>query len=170
VNPAFLTFFNTAVAFAETIYADGATDPHFSYSLKPETTEGVQMLTVRIDGQTLPYTAGTPAAFKKFTWQGSGAHEALLSVRFGTQDLGLANGEGLWAAFHLFQLADTQSAGGGGVQVLDWVAKSGKAGQPMLLGSGKPLTVRIDLDLGAAPPLFQRGYLSRMGCISDIAK
>jgi hypothetical protein len=50
------------------------------------------------------------------------------------------------------------------------VAKSGKAGQPMLLGSGKPLTVRLDLDLGAAPPLFQRGYLSRMTCVAEIAK
>jgi type VI secretion system protein ImpL len=170
VNPAFLSFFNTAATFADTIYADGATDPHFSYSLKPETTEGVQMLNLRIDGQTLSYTAGAPAAFKKFSWRGSGAHEALLSVRFGTQDLGLANGEGLWAAFHLFQLADTQSAGTGGVQVLDWVAKSGKAGQPMLLGSGKPLTVRLDLDLAAAPPLFQRGYLARMTCIADVAK
>jgi type VI secretion system protein ImpL len=170
VNPAFLTFFNTAAAFAESIYADGATDPHFSYSLKPETTEGVQMLTVRIDGQTLPYTAGNPAAFKKFTWQGSGTHDALLSVRFGTQDLGLANTEGLWAAFHLFQLADTQSAGAGGTQVLDWIAKSGKAGQPMLLGTGKPLTVRLDLDMGSVPPLFQRGYLSRMACVSEVAK
>ncbi|MCX6632116.1 MAG: hypothetical protein NTW28_31285, partial [Candidatus Solibacter sp.] len=134
VNPAFLSFFNAAAAFGETLYSDGGQDPRFSYSLKPETTEGVQMLTLRVDGQTLTHNSGAAAAFKKFNWQGSGAHEALLSVRFGTQDLGLASGEGLWAAFHLFQLADTQSAGAGGVQVLDWVAKSGKAGQPMLLG------------------------------------
>jgi type VI protein secretion system component VasK len=93
-----------------------------------------------------------------------------LSVRFGTQDLGLANGEGLWAAFHLFQLADTQSTASGGVQVLDWVAKTGRAGQPILLGSGKPLTVRVALDLGTAPPLFQRGYLSRMTCVADVAR
>jgi len=170
VNPAFLGFFNAAAAFGEALYADGGQDPHFSYSLKPETTEGVQMLTLKLDGQTLTHTAGAAAAFKKFTWQGSGAHEALLSVRFGTQDLGLASGAGLWAAFHLFQLADTQSTGAGGAQVLDWVAKSGKAGQPMLLGSGKPLTVRLDLDLGAAPPLFQRGYLSRMTCVAEIAR
>jgi type VI secretion system protein ImpL len=171
VNPEFLRFFNNAAAFGETIYVDGGADPHFSYSLKPETTEGVEMLTLRLDGQPpLVYKAGTPAAFRKFTWQGSGTHEALLSVRFGTQDLGLANGEGLWAAFHLFQLADTQSTASGGVQVLDWVAKTGRAGQPILLGSGKPLTVRVALDLGTAPPLFQRGYLSRMTCVADVAR
>ena len=100
-------------------------DPHFSYSLKPETIEGVQMLTLRMDGQTLAYTAGTPAPFKKFTWQGSGAHEAVLSVRFGNTDLGFARGEGLWAAFHLFQKAN-QSTPSGGVQVLDWITSSGQ--------------------------------------------
>ena len=112
VNPAFLSFFNAAAAFGETIYADGGQDPHFSYSLKPEPSEGVQMLTLRVDGQTLTYTAGGPAAFKKFTWQGSGTHEAMLSVRFGNTDLGFARGEGLWAAFHLFQKANQSTATG----------------------------------------------------------
>ena len=126
VNPAFLSFFNSAAAFGETLYADGGQDPHFSYSLKPETTEGVQMLTLLLDGQTLTHTSGAAAAFKKFTWQGSGTHAAKLSVRFGTQDLELASGEGLWAAFHLFQQANTQSTATGGVQVLDWIASSGR--------------------------------------------
>src|ERR1017187_109556 len=170
VNPAFLAFFNSAAAFAETLYADGGQYPHFSYSLKPETTEGFQMLTLLLDGQTLTHTSGAAAAFKKFTWQGSGTHAAKLSVRFGTQDLELASGEGLWAAFHLFQQANTQSTATGGVQVLDWIASSGKAGQAMRLPSGKPLTVQLDLDLGAAPPLFQRGYLSRMTCVAEIAR
>jgi hypothetical protein len=30
--------------------------------------------------------------------------------------------------------------------------------------------VRLDLDLGAAPPLFQRGYLSRLTCVQEIAR
>jgi hypothetical protein len=30
--------------------------------------------------------------------------------------------------------------------------------------------VRLDLDLGAAPRLFQRGYLSRMTWIQEIAR
>jgi hypothetical protein len=38
------------------------------------------------------------------------------------------------------------------------------------LPSGKPLTVRLVLDLGAASPLFQRGYLSRMTFVAEIAK
>jgi type VI secretion system protein ImpL len=169
VNPAFLSFFNAAAAFGDTLYADGSQDPHFSYSLKPEPSEGVQMLNLRIDGQALAYTAGGPAAFKKFTWQGSGAHEAMLSVRFGNTDLGFARGEGLWAAFHLFQKANQSTSTGAG-QLLEWITSSGKGSDAIMLPSGKPLTVRLSLDMGGAPALFQRGYLNHMTCVADIAK
>jgi type VI secretion system protein ImpL len=169
VNPAFLSFFNSAAAFGEALYADGSQDPHFSYSLKPEISEGVQMMTLRVDGQTLAYTTGGPTAFKKFTWQGSGAHEAMLSVRFGNTDLGFARGDGLWAPFHLFQKASQSTPTAAG-QLLEWITSSGKGADAVMLPSGRPLTVRLDLDLGSAPPLFQRGYLSRMTCVQDIAK
>jgi hypothetical protein len=39
-----------------------------------------------------------------------------------------------------------------------------------MLPSGKPLTVRLSLDMGGAPALFQRGYLNHMTCVADIAK
>jgi type VI protein secretion system component VasK len=90
-------------------------------------------------------------------------------VRFGNTDLGFASGEGLWAAFHLFQKANQSTATGAG-QLLEWITSSGKVSEAIKLPSGKPLTVRLDLDLGAAPPLFQRGYLSRMACVAEIAK
>jgi type VI secretion system protein ImpL len=169
VNPSFLAFFNSAAAFGETLYADGSADPHFTYSLKPETTEGVEMITLRVDGQTLSHKAGAAAAFQKFTWRGSGPHEAQLSVRFGNTDLGFASGEGLWAAFHLFQKANQSTPTGAG-QLLEWITSSGKVSEAIKLPSGRPLTVRLDLDLGTAPPIFQRGYLSRMTCVADIAK
>jgi type VI protein secretion system component VasK len=127
------------------------------------------MLNLRVDGQALAYTAGGPAAFKKFTWQGSGAHEAMLSVRFGNTDLGFARGEGLWAAFHLFQKANQSTSTGAG-QLLEWITSSGKGSDAIMLPSGKPLTVRLSLDMGGAPPLFQRGHLAHMTCIAEIAK
>ncbi len=169
LNPAFLSFFNAAAAVGEALYAGGTQDPHFEYSLKPETTEGVQVITLKLDGQVLTYNSGTAAAFKKFTWQGSALHEAQLNVRFGNTELQFARGEGLWAAFHLFQKANQSTASGTG-QVLEWITSSGKASDAIMLPSGKPLTVRVDLDLGATPPLFQRGYLARMACVQDIAR
>lgn len=169
VSPEFLRFYNSASAFADALYADGGQDPHFSYSLKPEPAESVQSMNLKVDGQTLVYTAGQPAAFKKFSWQGSGTHEALLSVKFGNQDLGFARGDGLWAAFHLFQQANQSTPTNAG-QLLEWIGSSGKGAQSIMLASGRPLTLRLSLDLGAAPPLFQKGYLSRMTCVADIAK
>src|SRR5260370_16927992 len=96
VNPAFLSFFNSAAGFAETIYPEGGQDPHFSYSLKPEPSEGVQMLTLRVDGQTLAYTMGGPAAFKKFTWQGSPTHEPMFTFPFRNTDLRFPPLDALW--------------------------------------------------------------------------
>ncbi len=89
-------------------------------------------------------------------------------MRVDTTDLGFAREDGLWAAFRLFQQATSstqQSAG----QLLVWPVTSGKGGQPVTVG-GQPLTVRFDLDLGQMPPIFQRGYLSRMTCIQEIAR
>jgi type VI secretion system protein ImpL len=171
VNPAFLSFFNSAAGFAETLYADGGQDPHFSYSLKPEISEGVRVMSVRLDGQKLDYTSGGPVAFQKFTWQGSGTHEALMNVRIGTgeDDIEFARDEGLWAAFHLFQKANQSARTLPGTAVLlEWIFNSGKGSDLKL--RGVVITPRLQLDLGAAPPIFQRGYLSRMTCIQDVAK
>jgi hypothetical protein len=63
-----------------------------------------------------------------------------------------------------------QCAATGAAHQFKWITSSGKVSEAIKLPSGKPLTVRLDLDLGAAPPLFQRGYLSRMTCVAEIAK
>jgi type VI protein secretion system component VasK len=80
----------------------------------------------------------------------------MLSVRFGNTDLGFARGEGLWAAFHLFQKAN-QSTATGTAQLLEWITSSGN-------------TVRLTLDPGTGPSVFQRGYFSRMTCVAEITK
>ena len=103
VNPAFLSFFNAAAAFGETLYADGCTGPPLFLLAEARAQRGSPDAQPARGRPDADLHSGTPAAFKKFTWQGSGAHEAMLSVRFGNTDLGFARGEGLWAAFHLFQ-------------------------------------------------------------------
>ena len=72
----FVSFFKEAARFSEVLYAGGAQDPHFSYTLKPQPSEGIQSTGVRIDGQQLSYTTGGPAQPVRFNWKGSGAHEA----------------------------------------------------------------------------------------------
>ena len=167
LSPSFVSFFNAAAAFSDAAYAGTApVDPHFSYTLKPEASEGIQTVSLRIDGQTLAYSAGGPATPKQFTWTGTGTHEAKATVKFGATDLTWSSNEGLWAVFQFFAKADRWQPAGSG-QILEWVIRAGK--DPMMLPTGKPLTVRFELDMAGAPPLFQRGYWSRMACVAELA-
>jgi hypothetical protein len=45
-----------------------------------------------------------------------------------------------------------------------------RTGDQVSIVNGKPLTIRYDLDMGASPPVFQKGYLSSMTCVADVAK
>lgn len=166
LNPSFVAYFNQAAAFSDAIYAGGASDPHFTYTLKPVPSEGIQAMGLHLDGQEFTYSGGDPTP-KQFVWQGSGAHGAKATIKFGSTDLAWASYDGLWAIFQFFNQADTWHPAGNG-NILEWVVRAGK--NPMLLPSGKPLTVRFELDMGATPPVFQKGYFARMACVADVAK
>jgi type VI secretion system protein ImpL len=167
LTPAFVNFFNQAASFGETIYAGGTPDPHFTYSLKPVLTEGIQTLGLTIDGQTLSYSGGAVPP-KQFTWQGSGTHGAKATVKFGgSTDLAWSTNDGLWAVFHFIGKADHREPTATG-ELLEWTIRIGK--DPVTLPSGKPLTVRFELDMAGAPPVFQKGFASRLGCVAEVAK
>lgn len=165
LNPAFVSFFNRAAAFADAAYAGGSQEPRISYTLRPVPTEGTVATTLRIDGQTIGFSGGTPQP-KQFVWQGSGAHEAAATVKFGGSDLGWANYSGLWAAFQFFGDAERWIPAGSGFNV-EWIVRVGK--NPVTL-QGKPLTVQFHLEMNGAPPVFQRGYFSGLGCVSEVAR
>jgi type VI secretion system protein ImpL len=166
VNPAFLNFFNTATAFSDAIYAGGAQDPHFIYTLTPEPSEGIQTVSLLIDGQSISYSGGA-ATPKQFTWQGGGAHGSKASVKFGGPEISFSEHDGLWAVFRFFKEAERWTPAGAG-QSLEWISRAGK--DPMKLPNGKPLTVHFELDMGGAPAVFQAGYFSRLACVSDVAR
>lgn len=162
LNPAFVGFFNRAAAFSDALYAGGSADPHFNYTLKPLASEGIHSLTLRIDGQTLTSSASGGAS-KPFAWPGAGPHEARASVKFGSTDLEWFSSEGLWAVFQFTGQAERSQG-----NIFEWVIRAGR--NPMKLPNGNPLTVRIEVDTGAAPPVFQRGYLSSLACVSEVAR
>lgn len=166
LTPAFVAFFNRAAAVSDAFYAGGAQDPHLTYTLKPVPSEGIQSLTLRLDGQVLT-TSGNSSDPKQFVWPGTAAREAKASVKFGGTDLGWSTNEGLWAVFQFFEEAERWQPADSGYQ-LEWVVRAGK--NAMTLPSGKPLTVRFELNMGSAPPVFQKGYLSRMACVADVAR
>ncbi len=166
LNPAFVGFFNRWAALADTFYAGGSQDPRLNYTLKSVPTEGIQGLTLRLDGQVLSVAEGGGAA-KQFTWPGTSVREAKASVKFGGTDLGWSDNDGLWAVYQFFEEAERWVPAGGSYQ-LEWTVRAGK--KAMTLPSGKPLTVRFELNMGGAPPVFEKGYLSHMGCVAEVAK
>jgi type VI secretion system protein ImpL len=167
LNPAFVRFFNQAAMVSVALYAGGSPDPKISYSLKPVASEGIQAMGVQLDGQALAYGGGAAVA-KPFVWQAGGNHEAKATVKFGGgPDLTWSSDDGLWAAFRFFGKAE-QWQPAGGASVLEWVIRIGK--DPVKLPSGKPLTVRFELNMGGGPELFQKGYFSRLACVADVAR
>ena len=166
VNPAFVSFFNQASALSEAFYPGGAQDPRLAYTLKPVPSEGVQSVGLRLDGQSATFSASDSAP-RKFLWQSGGPHEARATVRLGGPDLTWSSNEGLWAVFRLFSKAEQFQPAGGGF-IAEWIIRIGN--EPMKMQNGKPLTVRFELNMEPAPPLFQKGYLSRLGCVAEVAR
>ncbi len=87
-------------------------------------------------------------------------------MKFGGSDLGWANYDGLWAAFHFFNDAERWIPAGSGWNV-EWIVRVGK--NPVTL-QGRPLTVQFNLEMNGAPPVFQRGYFAGLACVSEVAR
>jgi type VI secretion system protein ImpL len=162
--PGFVSFFNRMAAFSNALYSGGP-DPHFTYSLKAVPSEGIQSVTLNIDGQAVTYSGGN-ATPKQFTWPSAQPGVRATAKFGGSTDITWATYPGLWSVFRFFGKAEHPV--GPGASTLEWVIRIGD--QPAQLPNGKPLTVRFDLDMGASPPVFQRGYLSGLSCVADVAK
>jgi type VI secretion system protein ImpL len=162
VNPAFLRFFNQAAGFSDALYPGGSQQPHLAYTLKAYPTEGLQAVSLTIDGQTVV----SPNS-KQMIWPGPGPQGVVLSGRLGGQELTLLTFDGLWAVFQFFESAERWQKSGS-VYTFEWIPKT--AGRPMTLAGGRPVIVRLDLDTGGAPIYFQKGYFSGMNCVSNVAR
>ncbi|HLY19508.1 MAG TPA: ImcF-related family protein [Bryobacteraceae bacterium] len=167
MNPAFVVFFNQAAAFSDAIYAAGSQEPRFTYSLRAVPTDGVQRLGLEIDAQKLDYSGGS-AAPKLFTWQGSGPHGARGTL--GADGISFTDEDGLWGVFRFFNAADHRDRSPSGGELLDWIPRSGTGAQPMKLPGGKPLTIRFELNMGATPHVFEKGFFARFACVAEVAK
>lgn len=167
LNPAFVSFFNQMSALTDALYAGDSKDPHLAFSLKPAPSEGIQSLSLRLDGQAASFGASDTTP-KRFTWQAGGPHEAKAAVRFaGSTDVTWFDKDGVWAPFHFFTEAEQFAPAGNGYAV-SWIIRAGR--EAMKLPNGKPLTVRFDLNMEGAPPVFMKGYWRQLRCVGDVAK
>jgi type VI secretion system protein ImpL len=157
----FVDFFNTAAGFSDALYPPGATDPAFTYTVAPGPSEGLQGISLRIDGQTFTYNLGGSATPQKFMWQGSGVHEVKGDLRAGNTEFGWWNPTtGQWSLFHLILGARQRPPKG-----LEWPVLVG--GGQQLTVDGKPVTVRLEIDLAAAAPLLSPASLA---CVAQVAR
>ncbi len=161
LNPAFLAFFNRAVAFSETVYASNAAQPRLAFRLKPQSMAGLQALTLAIAGQTV----GTTGGAKPFTWQWGDRDQVKLVGKMGGTEFTFLTYSGPWSLFQFFASAE-RSRPAGAAQRYEWVPKT--SGQPFMTG-GRPLTVSYELEMSGAA-VFQKGYFAQMQCVAQATR
>ena len=161
ISPRFINFFEHAAGFSDGLY-HGAPDPHLEFSLRP-TTPNVQLLHLSIEGNSFDFPGGAPT-FRKFTWPG-GVHEVKLSAKMkdGSEFSSPSDAyKGLWSVFVFFDDTENWRATGA-TNSLEWKQKVGRTGRVTA-------SVQFELDMGGSPPVFQRGYLSGLACVAEVAR
>jgi hypothetical protein len=163
VNSPFVAMMNRAAGFTDAAYANSATDPHFTYTVKPVFGSDEEDIKMTIDGQTVEFTQGSQGA-KQLVWPGA-THGVQTSVKFkGTTPYAYPSYDGLWAIFQFVQDADKHVGA-----MVEMTLKAGKQGRTVNLEStGQPVTLRFEIS--ATPPIFDKGYFSGMACVADVVK
>jgi type VI secretion system protein ImpL len=149
-SPSYLYFLNHMGDLGATLYPNGSSPPHFTYTLKqlPSNLEGVVL---KIGNDTL----SGDTTQKEFVWTGD-AQDIQVTSKGG--DL-LDSYSGPWAAFHF--VARANQLGGGR---LEWVNENN--GKPIMLTPTKQKSYDYQLQVsGPANPFFD---LRGMKCVAQV--
>ncbi|MDE3136127.1 MAG: hypothetical protein KGL59_06115 [Acidobacteriota bacterium] len=167
MDPEFMSFFNRAMEIQQALYPNGAKQPQYAFTMTPFPSQGIQNLTLTIDGAS--YTSkGKDQKPMQFLWPGTGAQGVTLAAKFsGGSELNLLNFSGLWAVFHFFGAA-SHVRQSGSAWIVQWSPTT--SGQPMTLPNGQPVNIQFQVETGNAPFIFQPGFLSGVRCVSRIAR
>jgi type VI protein secretion system component VasK len=152
-------FFNRAAGVSDALWPPGATEPRFTFSLRPTLNDAVPIVTVSVDGQVRQFTR-TQLNRQPFDWVGSHAREVRITAQIRGREEVLYLFGGTWAVFKLLNEANWRSTSvaqlSGVPYVLTWqVPRQG-------------IILEMELNLGDAPPFLRRDFFSRMGCVSRV--
>lgn len=161
INPAFVSFFNRAMALQQSLYSGTPPQFQFHFSVTPHPGAGAASVdyTLTLDGQTLKYAGGAGTAMQ-FVWPGS-APGTKLSVN----QADYAQYQGPMAVFQFF--ANTTWQRTGGTYTVEW-ANKGSDGQIGTI-NGQPFVIRFDVDTKGADPIFRPGFFNSLGCVSKVS-
>jgi len=156
----FIAFFNQAADFSHALWPDGATDPEFSFTLRPHFTESVRRVTVNVDGQPREWSP-TDVASKVFRWSGAEAQFVRVSGQVIGREEELRRHLGTWAVFKLFQEANWQtSAAEPAMHTVRWT-------WPL---QDESVTLEAELYLGISPILKPDYFNPMRSCVSTIVQ
>jgi type VI secretion system protein ImpL len=167
-TPAFVKFFNSAAQVSTAFFPNNAPQLQLAFSVRVNPAEDVQAVTLSLGAQSLRYSGGE-AAQQSFTWPGSGPLEAKLRVKFtGGTDLDFPGSMGPWAVFHFFSHFEHWQTP---VRPAPSIGRCAPATIPYIVPkSGRPATVSLVLDTGAAPDVFRPGYFAGLTCVAPAVR
>ena len=155
-SAAFLAFVNRAFEASEALFNAQGQGPRVDFRLIPENSAQLPEVTVVIDGISQRFTR-TSRGGGGFSWNGATARDARIEGRIGDEVVNLVEvPQGPWALFRLFELAEWEDRGGTQFG-LRWNTSAG-------------LVLQAELYLTGSTPIFQRGFLDGLSCVSRVVR
>lgn len=166
LSPVFVRYMSQMMQFSRALYGDTGADPHYKYTLKPQTSDQVMSFDVTVNGDVAKLAAGGQ---KQYEWPGPGSPNFNLTLHLaGGSVQEPENFSGQWAVFRFFADADRTTAAGGGYS-FSFSVTTGRDRRPINMG-GRPLTYDIQVDTGGGPAVFSKDFLSTLRCIGPFGR
>jgi type VI secretion system protein ImpL len=123
-----LDFLNRSQEITKAFFADGATSPHLSYTLRPILEQNSeQLISLKIDGQLHEFSRNSVRQ-QQFTWPAASGKQQEAVGRSGIVGFttGFSSHEGVWAVFRMFGDAEPRSLKEASLQ---WMRTKGPTGR-----------------------------------------
>lgn len=154
----FLQFYNRADRVSRALFDSSGEGPVVTFFLRVEASQGIPEIEVFLDGQRQIYTP-TAAPLREFVWEGEQARSMRIEAQVAGSRRTIAEAEGPWAAFRIFQRAERWTDLGGGSYRVAW----------QIPEEGTAITADVTFaDPGS--PVLRPGFLSGLNCVSRVAR
>lgn len=112
IDPMFLTFLGRISRLAESLYANGNSEPRLEFSLRPDyNSRSLTQVTFSVNGQQQRFSASAIAEANDFLWSLENSRDARLVATIGAKTLDISE-SGPWAVVRLFARATGWSGRG----------------------------------------------------------